>query len=176
MVPGLVYATMATICGDDSRCSDLEVCSSSKPLNGFNTAYACEMMPTPAPTPSPFTGCSYTVIADGYEIQYVGSAQNGMEENGSWKYCYNGEEECDRWCYANQDAGCVGVTSDVNGNPGFFFPVTSIAEADRETVAGGRITFMECYSLSPTLSPSTLTPSTPSPSTPSPSTPSPSTP
>jgi len=140
------------ICGKDTRCSSLESCSSSQPLNGFSTSYACEMMPTPAPTPSPFTGCSYTVIADGYEIQWLYYTQKGMAENGKWKWCSN-EEECDRWCYANQAAGCVGVSSDVDRNKGKFFPVTSIADSDREVMAGGRITFMECASLSPTLLP-----------------------
>jgi len=136
------------ICGEDSRCSLLvETCSSSEPLNGFNTSYACE----PA-------GCSYRV--EGYEIENLGSKQNGMTENGKWKYCWKDEEGCVRWCDANRAAGCVGVTSAYD-RKGFYFPVTSIAKSDRKLVKGGRITLMECESFSPSLSPTEGTSSPP---------------
>merc|ERR1719357_602631 len=137
------------ICGEDSRCSALvEICSSSEPLNGFNTSYACE----PA-------GCSY--IVDGYEIAKVYSTQNGMTENGKWKSCWKDWEGCVRWCIANRAAGCVGVTSKVVDHEDFYFPVTSIAKSDRKAVKGGRITLMECESLSSSLSPTEGTSSPP---------------
>jgi hypothetical protein len=129
------------------------------PLNGFNTSYTCEMLPTPAPTPSPFTDCYYTVIAYDYEILENSPSKHGMRENGAWKYCDN-EKECDRWCYLNQDDGCVGVTSEIKKDK--YFPVTSINESDRGVVEGGRITFMKCATFSPSLSP-TVSPTSISP-------------
>jgi len=114
------------ICGQANRCSMLEMCSASTPLNGVHTSYACE---------------SVCTVIEGYEMKYLGS--DGMYENGKWKYCRD-EKECLEWCYANQDAGCVGVTTDLTQNPDFYFPVTSVDQSRQEAVTGARITSAEC--------------------------------
>jgi len=152
------------LCGKENRCLSHETCVAGTVLNGFDTSYECVFDSTPVEIPSatpvqtlidpielhstlsqtPPSGCYFTLIAYDYEIDGVSHYKNGMTDNGAWKWCYNDEYECVLWCYNHQNEGCLGVTSDVTKNVGYYFPVTSIDESEREWASGGSITMMEC--------------------------------
>jgi len=158
------------ICGDQNRCTAVQVCESGTPLNGEDTTYECGM-----------GDCSF-VVESGVQVR---NGSNGMYDMGQRKYCYDyqgegsGRATCEDWCFRNKDASppCLGVTTDLPSNPGFWFPVTTVT--DIEAVAGGATSSIDCSGNSgPTPSPATPSPVTPTPAvTPSPSsavTPSPS--